>query len=59
VIGPVLYGAIVVALLPSLDKLAYQIAILSLLILMLIGFFVVRTVPMPLDAPLPAGESRA
>jgi UMF1 family MFS transporter len=59
VIGPVLYGAIVVALLPSLDKLAYQIAILSLLILMLIGFFVVRTLPMPPIPSQPSGEPRA
>jgi hypothetical protein len=56
VIGPLLYGGIVLTLQPLLDQLAYQIAILSLLILMLIGFFVVRTVPMPRER---AGEAAA
>jgi UMF1 family MFS transporter len=47
VIGPLLYGGIVLTLLPILDRGAYQVAILSLLGLMLIGFLVVRTVPEP------------
>jgi MFS-type transporter involved in bile tolerance (Atg22 family) len=47
VIGPLLYGGIVLTLLPILDRGAYQVAILSLLGLMLIGFLIVRTVPEP------------
>jgi UMF1 family MFS transporter len=47
VIGPLLYGGIVLTLLPILDRGAYQVAILSLLGLMLVGFLVVRTVPEP------------
>ncbi len=47
VMGPLLYGGIVFALLPVLGRGAYQVAILSLLALMVIGFAIVRTVPEP------------
>jgi UMF1 family MFS transporter len=47
VIGPLLYGGIVLTLLPILDRGAYQVAIVSLLGLMLVGYLVVRTVPEP------------
>jgi UMF1 family MFS transporter len=45
VIGPIVYGSIVGLLLQPLGKVAYQIAILSLLVLMVIGFLIVRRVP--------------
>ena len=45
VIGPIAYGTIVGLLLEPLGKVAYQIAILSLLALMVIGFVIVRRVP--------------
>ena len=45
VIGPVLYTNIVAALLPSLDRGAYQVAIVSLLGLLVIGFMLVLGVP--------------
>jgi MFS transporter, UMF1 family len=45
VIGPVAYGTIVALLLPNIGKTAYQVAILSLLVLMVIGFLIVRGVP--------------
>jgi len=45
VIGPIAYGSIVGLLLEPLGKVAYQIAILSLLVLMVIGFAIVRRVP--------------
>jgi UMF1 family MFS transporter len=45
VIGPIAYGSIVGLLLAPMGKVAYQIAILSLLVLMVIGFFIVRKVP--------------
>ena len=45
VIGPIAYGTIVGLLLQPLGKVAYQIAILSLLVLMVIGFLIVRRVP--------------
>jgi UMF1 family MFS transporter len=45
VIGPIAYGSIVGLLLEPLGKVAYQIAILSLLVLMVIGFVIVRRVP--------------
>jgi UMF1 family MFS transporter len=45
VIGPIAYGTIVGLLLEPLGKFAYQIAILSLLVLMVIGFLIVRRVP--------------
>ena len=45
VIGPIVYGAIVATLLNTLNKGAYQIAIGSLFVLLLIGLFVLRGVP--------------
>jgi UMF1 family MFS transporter len=45
VIGPIAYGSIVGLLLGPLGKTAYQIAILSLLVLMVIGYLIVRKVP--------------
>ncbi|HJP72407.1 MAG TPA: MFS transporter, partial [Candidatus Limnocylindria bacterium] len=45
VIGPIVYGAIVATLLNTLDKGAYQVAIGSLFVLLLIGLFVLRGVP--------------
>ena len=45
VIGPIAYGSIVGLLLEPLGKVAYQVAILSLLVLMVIGFLIVRKVP--------------
>lgn len=45
VVGPIAYGTIVGLLLGPLGKAAYQIAILSLLVLMVIGFLIVRRVP--------------
>jgi UMF1 family MFS transporter len=45
VIGPIAYGSIVGLLLEPMGKVAYQIAILSLLVLMVIGFLIVRKVP--------------
>jgi UMF1 family MFS transporter len=45
VIGPIAYGSIVGLLLEPMGKVAYQMAILSLLVLMVIGFLIVRKVP--------------
>ena len=45
VIGPIAYGSIVGLLLEPIGKVAYQVAILSLLVLMVIGFLIVRKVP--------------
>ena len=46
VVGPLMFGAIVFALDPEQNgPIAYQVAILSLLVLMVIGFWIVRTVP--------------
>ncbi|HET9417433.1 MAG TPA: hypothetical protein VFP30_07835, partial [Candidatus Limnocylindria bacterium] len=45
VIGPILYTSIVAALLPSMDRGAYQVAIASLLGLLAIGFFFIVGVP--------------
>ena len=45
VIGPIAYGSILGLLLEPLGHVAYQIAILSLLVLMVIGFVIVRKVP--------------
>jgi UMF1 family MFS transporter len=45
VIGPIVYGAIVATLLETLDKGAYQIAIGSLFVLLLVGTFILRGVP--------------
>ena len=53
VTGPLLYGALVALLLPSLGTVAYQIAIFSLLGLMAVGFLLLRGVPEP---PAEAGE---
>jgi UMF1 family MFS transporter len=47
VVGPILYGTIVLVLEPSLDRGAYQVAILSLLVLMLVGVWILRPVPEP------------
>jgi UMF1 family MFS transporter len=55
VIGPIAYGSIVGLLLEPLGKAAYQIAILSLLVLMVIGFLIVRKVPD--GAPHPEEEA--
>jgi UMF1 family MFS transporter len=52
VTGPVLYGVIVSTLLDAgWGKGAYQMGILSFLILMLIGFALLRTVPDRLSEP--------
>jgi UMF1 family MFS transporter len=48
VVGPIAYGSIVALLLEPLGRGAYQVAILSLLVLMLIGYLIVRGVP---DSP--------
>ncbi len=47
VVGPILYGTIVLVLEPSLDTGAYQVAILSLLALMVVGVWILRGVPEP------------
>jgi MFS transporter, UMF1 family len=48
VTGPVLYGVVVSTLLDAgWGKAAYQAGILSFLVLMFIGFFILRTVPDP------------
>jgi len=47
VTGPLLYGALVGLLLPSLGTTAYQVAIFSLLGLMAVGFLLLRGVPEP------------
>ena len=71
VVGPILYGAIIYFLLEPLGRSAYQIAILSLLVLMGIGYWILRGVPegsahpdveeqfgMPLEpAIVPPGET--
>jgi UMF1 family MFS transporter len=70
VVGPLAYGGIIGLLQPSLGRDAYRIAILSLLVLMVVGFLIVRKVPegrepdveSPLAAPLepaivPPGEA--
>ena len=60
VIGPLAYGSLVAILLPSLGSGAYQVAILSLLVLMVIGLAIIRGVPegrRPGDfAPPPVAE---
>ena len=46
VVGPLLFGVIVFALDPETNgPIAYQVAILSLLVLMVIGYWIVRSVP--------------
>jgi UMF1 family MFS transporter len=70
VVGPLAYGGIIGLLQPSLGRDAYRIAILSLLVLMVVGFLIVRKVPegrepgleSPLATPLepaivPPGEA--
>jgi len=55
VIGPLAYGSLVAILLPSMGTGAYQVAILSLLILMVIGLLIIRGVPEG-HPPSPSGE---
>ncbi len=71
VVGPILYGAIIYFFLAPLGRTAYQIAILSLLVLLGIGYWILRGVPegsahpdveeqfaMPLEpAIVPPGET--
>jgi UMF1 family MFS transporter len=46
VVGPLMYGGIVFVLDPEKNgPIAYQVAILSLLVLMVIGYLIVRAVP--------------
>ncbi len=45
VVGPILYGAIVSSLLDTMDPGAYQVAIGSLLVLLVIGVAILRGVP--------------
>ena len=45
VVGPIVYGIIVSTLLGSLDRAAYQVAIASLFILLLVGLVILRGVP--------------
>lgn len=51
VVGPILYGAIIYFLLAPLGRTAYQIAILSLLVLMGIGYWILRGVPEGMPHP--------
>ena len=52
VIGPLLYGGIIFWLDPERSgPIAYQVAILSLLVLMVVGYVIVRGVPEPPPAP--------
>jgi UMF1 family MFS transporter len=45
VVGPIVYGTIVATLLDPLDRGAYQVAIASLFVLLLIGIWILRGVP--------------
>jgi MFS transporter, UMF1 family len=45
VVGPIVYGVIVSTLLSSLDRGAYQVAIASLFVLLLVGVAILRGVP--------------
>ncbi len=45
VVGPIVYGAIVSTLVGTLDRGAYQVAIASLFVLLLVGVWVLRGVP--------------
>jgi MFS transporter, UMF1 family len=56
VVGPLVYGGIVFLLLEPLGQGAYRVAILSLLVLMLIGLWLLRDVPEP---PLRAHDDDA
>jgi UMF1 family MFS transporter len=51
VTGPLLYGALVSLLLPTLGTVAYQVAIFSLLGLMVVGYVLLRGVPEPPAEP--------
>jgi len=57
VIGPIAFGVIVFLLLDSLGTAAYQVAILSLLGLMVAGYWIVRGVPEPPAAAAEAAEA--
>jgi UMF1 family MFS transporter len=59
VIGPLAYGLIISLLLKPMGRGAYQVAILSLLVLMLIGVAILRGVPEPpaISDELVIGES--
>jgi MFS-type transporter involved in bile tolerance (Atg22 family) len=60
VVGPLLFGWIVLVMDPERNgPFAYQVAILSLLVLMVVGFWIVRSVPEgtpPGDDVLPLAE---
>jgi MFS transporter, UMF1 family len=56
VIGPIAFGVIIYLLLEPLGTVAYQVAILSLLGLMVLGYWIVRGVPEP---PPEAGDEAA
>ena len=56
VIGPIAFGVIIFVLLEPLGTVAYQVAILSLLGLMVLGYWIVRGVPEP---PPEAGDAAA
>jgi UMF1 family MFS transporter len=45
VVGPIAYGTIVATLLDTLDRGAYQVAIASLFVLLLVGIWILRGVP--------------
>jgi UMF1 family MFS transporter len=45
VVGPIVYGTIVAVLLDTLDRAAYQVAIASLFVLLLVGIWILRGVP--------------
>ena len=45
VVGPLIYGIIVSTLLSTLDRGAYQVAIASLFVLLLVGIWILRGVP--------------
>ncbi len=45
VVGPVVYGTIVATLLETFDRGAYQVAIASLFVLLLVGIWILRGVP--------------
>jgi UMF1 family MFS transporter len=52
VIGPLMYGGIVFVLDPERNgPIAYQVAILSLLVLMVVGYLIVRSVPEGSEPP--------
>ena len=59
VIGPIAFGAIVFLLVDQVGRAAYQIAILSLLFLMVIGYWIVRGVPEPPPDAADAEEAEA